>query len=159
MAEVFLLRDKPYLAGTAARWTHDQWYRNRNIDESLLVKYYEKIHPVNALPITWIALENDIPAGIITLKENDLQSRMDLNPWLSTLYVSPEFRNRGIGEMLIRTVIEKARGLFCTRIYLFLGGEDNNDLARYYSGRGWIFLDDAMDNDGKDTKIFYNKCS
>ena len=99
-------------------------------------------------------IEEDMLVGMVS-KNDDLWSRKDLNPWLASLYVVPEFRRRGIAEALVGAVIEKARGLGYPELYLFLGHEDGLDLALYYGNRGWQYMEDAVDNDGNPTKIFF----
>ncbi len=109
------------------------------------------------MPYTFAAVADTLPIGMASLKENDLWSRKDINPWLASVYVLPSFRKSGIGTMLIDKVIEKSKSLNFKRLHLFLGSNDIATLEKYYIKRGWDFFDSAADNDGKDTKIFTYK--
>jgi GNAT superfamily N-acetyltransferase len=154
MAVIKPLRDFPAYAPILAYWSYRQWYRKRDIGFDHLIKSYKKRASAKHLPISWIAIEEDMPVGMVTLKENDLWSRKDINPWLASLYVEPDFRRRGIGEQLINAVIVKARKLGLARLHLFLDSAELVTLERYYIKRGWSFFEEALDNDGNETKIF-----
>jgi GNAT superfamily N-acetyltransferase len=111
------------------------------------------------MPYTFTAVFNTLPIGMASLKENDLWSRKEINPWLASVFVLPEFRNSGIGSLLIEKILEKSNSQNFKRLHLFLGSSDNANLENFYIKRGWNFLDSAVDNDGKDTKIFYMETS
>jgi GNAT superfamily N-acetyltransferase len=49
--------------------------------------------------------------GMVSLKFHDMDTRPDLDPWLGGLFVLPEWRNRGVGAMLMHRVMEEARRL------------------------------------------------
>lgn len=107
----------------------------------------------DSLPQSFVAIEEGRPAGMVTLKLDDLWSRKDLNPWLSSLFVVPESRNRGTGHALVRAVLARARDLRFESVNLFLGQSGMEQLERYYLKRGWEVIGEAQDNDGFDTKI------
>jgi GNAT superfamily N-acetyltransferase len=109
------------------------------------------------MPYTFTAVADTLPIGMASLKENDLWSRKEINPWLASVYVLPEFRNYGVGSLLIGKVLEKSASMNFKRLHLFLGSSDNSSLEKFYIKREWNFLDSALDNDGKNTKIFYIK--
>jgi GNAT superfamily N-acetyltransferase len=154
MFEIILLNDRSHYAPLLAQWAYNQWYRERNISYDIInLEYRKRATNVN-IPLTWIAMENDIPEGMCTLKENDLWSRRELNPWLSSLYVIPESRNKGIAGKLVDKVIVKARDLDFRKLYLFLGQGSNIDLDGFYRKLGWNYHSDGIDNEGLPTKIF-----
>jgi GNAT superfamily N-acetyltransferase len=155
MAEIKPLKECPDYAPILAYWSYNLWYRKRPIDFDVILKAYGQRAASDRVPLSMVAIEESMPVGMISLKLDDLWSRKDLNPWLASLYVVPEFRNRGIAEMLVNAVVEKARALGYQELYLFLGPEEHMDLALYYSNRGWHYMEDAIDNDDQPTKIFY----
>jgi GNAT superfamily N-acetyltransferase len=155
MAEIKPLRECPDYAPVLAYWSYNLWYRTRPIDYDVLVKSYQQRARNTDVPLAWAAVDESMPVGMASLKNDDLWSRKDLNPWLASLYVVPEFRKRGIAEGLIRAVTEKARELRFGRVYLFLDARDEAHLEEYYHRLGWSYLEDATDNDGLPTKIFY----
>ena len=155
MAIIKPLKDLPAYAPILAYWSYRKWYRNRNVEFDHLIKSYRKRADDKSLPISWIAIEDGMPVGMVSLKDNDLWSRKDINPWLASLYVEPDFRRRGIGEQLINAVIQRARELNLARLHLFLDSEELSTLEEYYVKRGWTFLETATDNDDNETKIFF----
>ncbi len=71
-----------------------------------------------ALPITFVALDGDLPVGMCSLREND-GIRPDLTPWLGSLVVDPKYQKQGIGKMLIDVTVLKAKELKFKKLYLF----------------------------------------
>jgi GNAT superfamily N-acetyltransferase len=157
--EIVPLSMVPELCPVLAEWAYNQWYRDRAIAYETLVSAYRARALDDILPWMIVALVEGSPAGMATLKEDDLRSRSDLNPWLSGLYVPPSLRERGIGHALVRRVIGRAGELGYARLFLFTGGSDPGRLERYYGARGWEFGGRAVDNDGYDTVIMrYDLC-
>jgi GNAT superfamily N-acetyltransferase len=149
------LNECPEFYPILAHWSFCQWYTERDIPFSTLLAAYNKRVFEKSMPYTFTAVCGTLPVGMASLKENDLWSRKDINPWLASVYVIPQFRRSGIGSMLIGKVLEKAESENFKRIHLFLGSSDNALLEKYYTKRGWKFLESAVDNDGKGTKIFF----
>jgi GNAT superfamily N-acetyltransferase len=154
MARIILLKDASDYAPILAYWAYGEWYVNRSFDFNLLIKAYQDRIDDSKLPVSLVAIENGIPVGMVSLKENDVWSRKDLNPWLNSLYVVPEFRNRGIGKLLIEKVKKKAMDLNISRLFLFADA-DNIYLNNYYNNIGWTFLKDEKGNDENKIKIYY----
>lgn len=155
MAQIKLLNQCPDYAPLLAYWSYNLWYRKRPIEYDTIIKDYRKRAAGNEIPLAFVAIDETMPVGMASLKPNDLWARKDLNPWLASLYVVPEFRNRGIAGALVDAVVARGRDLGFERIYLFLGPHEHLDLSRYYSKRGWRYLEDALDNDNHPTKIYY----
>ena len=153
------LGEFPDYAPVLAFWSYRQWYTTRSIPFEAVLKSYQVRARGVSIPLAFVATVNTMPAGMISLKLDDLWSRKDLNPWLASLYVLPEFRKRGIAEMLMKRVIENAANLNLERMYLFLGQSEKDQLQSYYMKRGWVLLERAVDNDGHDTEIFQYRIS
>lgn len=155
--KILPLSSVPDYAPILAHWSYSQWYTGRDIEFSLVLKSYKQRAESDNLPLSFIALSGSFPVGMVSLKNNDLRTRKDINPWLASLYVLPGYRNRGTGEMLINRVIENARQMSLENLYLFTGGEEGVDLNSYYEKRGWKFLAGGVDNDENPTNIYiYN---
>ncbi len=153
LLEITPLCEKSEFAPLLARWTYDEWYQDRSIEFEFILGAFRLRTRDESLPLSFICFYDAVPAGMVTLKLDDLWSRKDLNPWLSSLYVVPEYRNRGVGHKLIDAVIETARKRGCPRLYLFIGSRRREWLEQYYLRRGWEIVDMATDNDGLETKI------
>ena len=154
MAIIKLLKKCPDYAPILGFWTYKEWFRNRSIDFDLVIKSFQNRANDISLPISWVAIEDGMPVGMVSLKNQDLWSRKDIWPWLVSLYVLPEYRNRGIGSGLIKSVIDKSREIGFKALYLFVSDNRLNYLDNYYTNRGWKFVDNAVGNEGHNVKIF-----
>lgn len=94
------------------------------IDKSILTDQPD----YDSLPITLVALYNNIPVGMCSLRVND-GIREDLTPWLSSLVVDPEYQSKGIGRLLIENIKAEARILNYKKLYLFAF---DPELYKYY---------------------------
>ena len=61
-----------------------------------------------------------------------MDTRMDLSPWLASLFVEPGHRQQGIGSALVRRMVEEARALAISRLHLY-----TPDRASFYARMGW----------------------
>lgn len=153
------LHQCPEYAPILAYWAYQEWYEDRSLGFDLVLKAYLERVKDDSLPQCFVAVEDSLPVGMVILKLDDLWSRKDLNPWLSSLLVVPRFRNRGIGQELVRAVMVRAGQLGFDRLYLFLGRKRRGRLERYYTKRGWEVIDNAEDNDGYNTKVLQYRLS
>lgn len=69
-----------------------------------------------------VALEGDVPLGCVHLIDNDDPSLPALYPWLAAMVVVPERRREGIGSALVRALVQEARNLGFTRLWLGTDG-------------------------------------
>ncbi len=94
----------------------------------------------NQMPMTFVALYEEKPIGMASLRENDgLQS--NLTPWLGSLVVSPAYRNCKIGEALINIIKQQAKNLGYDKLYLLAF---DAELTHWYKRLGWETI--GMDN-------------
>ena len=70
--------------------------------------------------------------GMVSLKFHDMDTRPDLDPWLGGLLVLPEWRNRGVGTLLMHRATEEARRLNVSRLYLW-----THSAEQLYRKLGW----------------------
>jgi GNAT superfamily N-acetyltransferase len=147
------LTQYPDFIRTVAIWAFGHWYVNSGIKFSTVEADYQRRSDFSSLPVTWVAVEDSIPVGMVSLKEQDLHTHKHLTPWLSALYVIPSYRKRGIAGNLIDTVIDYADSLGFETVNLFTDNRKGDYLLRYYSRRGWIVSDKTYDQAGKPTNI------
>jgi GNAT superfamily N-acetyltransferase len=74
--------------------------------------------------------------GMVSLKFHDMDTRPDLDPWLGGLFVLPEWRNRGVGTLLMHRAVEEARKLNISRLYLWTPSAE-----RLYAKLGWQVIE------------------
>ncbi len=122
---------------TLASWIQEEWghsFLEATFEE--LVSELEERTTRRRIPETFVALEGDRPVGTASIVTHDMSTRSELSPWLSAVYVPPEFRNRGIGSKLVRRAMQEAEILGVKRLYLF-----TPDRMRFYTRLGWNILE------------------
>ena len=81
-------------------------------------------------------VDDDTLIGFISLFKYDGDERRDLSPWYATMYVKNEFRGKGYSKLLNDAIIEEARNLGYSKIYL------KTDLVNYYEKFGAKYIED-----------------
>lgn len=154
MVQIYPLSEKKVLYPIPALWAFINWYLPRDIPFDIILNEYKRRAGGEGPPYTFLAFINNIPAGMVTTKVTDLSSRKDLYPWLSALYVAPEFRNQGIGNVLINHIIDESRKAGHKKLYLFIDNRDLENLEKYYIKRGWQYLNSSPGPDDDMAKIY-----
>ena len=85
------------------------------------------------IPLTLVALYNEQPIGMCSLRVND-GIRPDFMPWLGSLVVDPRYQKQGIGEQLISACKKKAKQLGFNKLFLFAF---DPTIPEYYHKLGW----------------------
>ncbi|MCS5711874.1 GNAT family N-acetyltransferase [Candidatus Berkiella aquae] len=118
-----------------ASWMFKTWghYNPTSSLEKAEQKLLQHLN-IDTLPLAYIALHNEVPVGMCSLRVND-GIQHALTPWLGSLYVEPLMRGRGIGEQLINTAAEKALNLGYSKLYLFAF---DKTLPQWYEKLGWL---------------------
>lgn len=81
-------------------------------------------------------VDDDTLIGFISLFKYDGDERRDLSPWYATMYVKDEFRGKGYSKLLNDAIINEARNLGYSKIYL------KTDLVNYYEKFGAKYIED-----------------
>jgi len=157
MLKIYPLSERKTLYPILAYWSYNNWYLKRNVPFKLVLQEYKRRAELEALPCSFIAFWGELPVGMISIKETDMLRRQELSPWLSALYVSPEYREKGVGTELIRAVLNFCSYKGFKRIFLFIDSRFMDELEKFYGTRGWIFLDEDIDSDGNRTKILFHE--
>ena len=84
---------------------------------------------------------------MVSLKYHDMDTRPDLDPWLGGLLVLPEWRNHGVGTMLMHRATEEARRLKVPRLYLWTHSAEG-----LYRKLGWQVVE-RRDYFGKEAVV------
>jgi GNAT superfamily N-acetyltransferase len=129
------LANCPEFVGELARLCWKEWQevyeqRKQTLDHSL--KNYRERMNTDRLPLTLVAVHSGELVGMVSLKFHDMDTRPDLDPWLGGLLVLPEWRNRGVGTMLMLRATEQARRLNVPRLYLW-----THSAEKLYHKLGW----------------------
>lgn len=89
----------------------------------------------SALPTTFIALQDDTLLGSASLVCQTI-THQHLSPWLSSVYVDPQYRGRGIAAALVGRVEKTAAAMGSETIYLFTPSSE-----KLYAGLGWQLME------------------
>ena len=89
-----------------------------------------------AIPTVLVAFSGEELLGSAMLVTNDMDSRMDLSPWIAGVFVRADRRGLGIGTQLMTSAVEEARLLGVGRLYLYTPGAEG-----FYAGLGWKVID------------------
>ena len=84
------------------------------------------------LPCAWVAFADQEPVGSVSLVECNMDTRKDLTPWLSALFVVPAHRGGGIGAALVKRCEREAALAGANRLYLY-----TERAVEYYRRLGW----------------------
>lgn len=136
---IVYLADHLSLLPTLATWHHEEWDRSRPgaTVEGRIARLREWCGR-GSIGTTFVALARDAPVGCASLVAHDMETRMDLTPWLAGVYVAPEHRRQGIGSGLVTRVVDEARKLGVERLYLY-----TPDKERFYTGLGWSVVEEC----------------
>lgn len=133
MVHIEYLIDHPDIMGQVARWNYETWgYLFEKSSYERFLAGLSKVIGRRQIPTMFVALEEDIPIGSVGLVAHE-SDRSDLSPWLSSLFVLPEHRNRGVGRLLVDRVIDECHLLGVQTIFLHALHEQEP----YYSKLGW----------------------
>jgi len=126
------LKKHPEYIETLAKW-HQQEWSYLNPGQTLQDRLQKMLAYLNDdfIPTTFVA-EHENLLGSAALIECDMEDRKELSPWLASVYVKPEFRRRGVGETLVKHVMQQATEQGIAQLYLY-----TPDQQRFYRKLGW----------------------
>ncbi len=128
--------DSPHVA-ILAEWTHATWghlHPGRSLDTAITLLRDEC--GAGGVPSVFIALHGDTPVGTASLVADDMSDRLDLTPWLASVFVRPEWRARGIASRLVKRVEQEAQAHDHGYFYLY-----TPDQQPLYRRLGWHDLE------------------
>jgi GNAT superfamily N-acetyltransferase len=148
------LANCPEFVDELARLSWKEWpevYEQRQQTLQHSVKNYRERMNTNRLPLTLVAVRarhgqslTGLAAncrelmGMVSLKFHDMDTRPDLDPWLGGLLVLPQWRNQGVGTMLMNRATEEARRLDVPQLYLWTHSAEG-----LYHKLGWQVVERA----------------
>ena len=147
MLEIALLKhhsDKiPVLAAMWYELLGRIWVPDVTI-EQVEARFHEHLND-DTLPLTLVALANKKPVGMCSLRSTD-GIRPDLTPWLGSLIVDKAAQGRGIAQLLVEAIKNKAETMGHDTLYLLTF---DPTLPDYYCSLGWkhIGMDSLLSHD------------
>ncbi len=135
--QIEYLVNRPEYIPILAHWHYMEWsYLNPGDSVERRITRLQSHGGPGQIPMTFIALQGETLLGSASLIPHDMDTRMDLSPWLASVYVAPEFRRCGIGSALVGRVVGEARILGIHPLYLF-----TTDKESFYAGLGWSVVE------------------
>jgi GNAT superfamily N-acetyltransferase len=131
------LADHPEALPLLAGWQHKEWGYIRPGDT--VEKRMERLLGYSnrdRIPLTVVALDGDVLLGSASLVAHDMETRMELTPWMAGVYVGEAYRRRGIGAELVRRAMAEAWKLNVPVLYLYTLYSE-----KFYAGLGWTLLE------------------
>lgn len=127
------LPDHPEFLRTLAAWQHGEWGYLRPGDsvEARMVRLRGSSER-DRIPLTMVAHENGELLGSASLIPHDMETRMELTPWLAGVFVGPEHRRLGVGAQLVRRIMAEAGELRVPTLYLYTVHSE-----AFYANLGW----------------------
>lgn len=132
---VHYLANHPGYADHLGRISWQEWqgiYERRGQTPNDALTSYRESTNVDRLPLALIACHGSELVGTVSLKEQDLDIRPDLTPWLGGLFVVPEWRGRGLASLLMGRAVAEARRLQLNNLYLWTSSAES-----LYLKLGW----------------------
>ena len=138
--EIVYLCDRREIIPELAAWIFNEWsclYPGATLRDfnDLLGERINK----KSLPLTLVAIEAGEPVGTASLKAFDMETRSDLTPWLTSLYVAKPWRKRGFGSSLVKAIEQKAAELGMQKLFLFTA--DAALVPLFYAKLGWVITE------------------
>jgi len=127
------LADHKEIVPTLARWFYQEWaYLHPNRTREDVERLIGERTNTTKIPVALIAFEGGELLGTVCLKVHDMDTRLDLTPWLAGLYVAVPWRRKGVGTALVSAIEKKAHELQVEKLYLFTPESEG-----FYSRLGW----------------------
>jgi len=130
--------DKPEAYDIVGKYHWDEWqdlYKDWGFDgpESIANKWKKMVDC--DLPVLFVAYSNDQFVGTVAIVMDDMPGKnTGYTPWLSVLFVIPEFRKQGIATQLIELCKNYCNSLGYTECYLWA---EKPQWEAVYSKLGW----------------------
>lgn len=136
---IFDLIDEPQHIIQLAKWHYKEWAilnPGQSLEDRInnMQTYLKK----DFIPSMYIAKYNNHLAGSVAIVEHDMVTRKELSPWLASVYVTVELRNKGIGSQLVQHTVRKAKESGIDKLYLF-----TPDKVDFYKRLGWSVLEET----------------
>jgi len=134
------LKEEPEHIPTLADWHHNEWgYLNPDGSVQNRIEKMQSYLGIGLIPITFIAKEQSRLAGSAAIVKHDMDTKLELSPWLASVFVAPEYRQKGIGTKLVLHAMEKAKDVGVTTLYLFTPNKEH-----FYKELGWATFSEEL---------------
>jgi N-acetylglutamate synthase-like GNAT family acetyltransferase len=133
--EIKFLKDYPESILLIAQWYYAEWkaiYEASGMSLEDVKRTVEERANTDRIPLAVVGLDSGRVIGTGCIKEHDMDTRMDLTPWLAGIYVEQTQRRKGHGSMIVRRLEEIVRKFGMEKLYLYTPRS-----AAFYERLGW----------------------
>ncbi len=117
--EIHPLANHKEVIPTLAKWFFQEWshlYPGQTVNDiEQVILGRGKMKPL----VTFVAFEGEEVLGAVSLKIHDMDTRLDLTPWLSGLYIAESRRKQGFGTALVNRIEQRAKKISARKLYLY----------------------------------------
>ncbi|WP_434362610.1 GNAT family N-acetyltransferase [Parasalinivibrio latis] len=134
--KIINLTEQPDVIPVIAKWHFDEW--GHLYPGETLADFVQGLHQClddSLVPVTWLLVDEQNVVGTASLVEQDMETNIELGPWLANVYLIPAIRGQGIGSWLIREVMSLAKQRGISELVLFTEGQ-----SWFYETLGWQVL-------------------
>lgn len=127
------LADRRDVIPILAQWFYQEWaylHPDRTLED--VERLIGERTNTTKIPVALVAFEGGELLGTVCLKVHDMDTRLDLTPWLAGLYVATAWRRKGVGTALVSAIEKKAHELQVEKLYLYTPESEG-----FYSRLGW----------------------
>src|SRR5437899_6443292 len=131
--QIGYLADHQEFIPTLAQWHHREWAYLRPGDslEARTARLRGSCGH-REIPTVIVSFTGGTLLGSAMLLAHDMDTRMELSPWLAGVFVAPDHRRHGIGAAPVRRAVDDATALGVRRLYLYTPGT-----GPFYSRPRW----------------------
>lgn len=151
--QISYLADHENFIPLLAQWHHREWAYLRPGDSvEARITRLRGCCGHRQIPTVAIAHRDGTLLGSAMLIMHDMDTRMELSPWLAGVFVAPEHRRHGIGTALVKCIIDEATALGVGGLYLF-----TPTTQEFYSRLGWVLVEHTTYR-GADVAVMSYQC-
>jgi len=135
--EILPLADKKEFIAELAELHHAEWqHLNPSLTLEGRAEAIAKAAGRGGIPSIFIATSGSQLIGSAALVQNDMDTKLDLSPWLAAVYVKEGFRHQGIATKLIARCEDEAVRSNANVWYLY-----TEFASKLYENLGWCHLE------------------
>jgi GNAT superfamily N-acetyltransferase len=131
------LADHPQFVPIVAEWVHNEWGQQET-DATIGTSISNLQSQLNTgiPPVALVMLRKGIPIACSSIKIRELAAFSQYTYWLGSVYVLPEFRNQGIGALVVENSSRIASELGIRELFLYTHSHEN-----FYSHLGFSVVE------------------